>query len=508
MSLDADSLLTALLTQNYFPNQKEKKDELPPFFSTITFSREVASQLRSLNNSKPRKEGYDQVDIRFTRHNNLFRLMNIPHPKAYAHLCFCLHENWAEISKISKNKNSLIRPKKHSDGRMIIMDYEGFRVRKDREFRKSFGKQFLVHTDITNFYPSIYSHAIPWAAVGVQEAKRTKNEVDKWYNQLDRYVQKNKRGETNGIAIGPGASNIIAELLLEKIDAELSEKYSFVRFIDDYKCYCDTYEEAEHFITDLSEKLLDFKLCLNLKKTEIITLPANINDVWVSDLSTRMPQGKDIKLRDALSFIDYAVDIHKKSPNGSVLKFAINSIASRLEKKTDSIIDFKKRLLGLSFHYPILLPSLRFVSDNIFDNWTRSFRNKWLSYTEQELSSILRENAKYKRSDAMVWSLYFLQKQGLNADPKCVEAVIETKDCLAITALLNYEENNHKVLEFISGITNTEDNYFMDNYWILLYEAYFRGLISNPYINDKTFSILKRNRVCFLTNPLSNEELH
>jgi hypothetical protein len=306
--------------------------------------------------------------------------------------------------------------------------------------------------------------------------------------------------ETNGVAIGPGSSNVIAEFILGKIDAELSEKYSYNRHVDDYKCYCDTYEEATNFIAELSDRLLEFKLCLNLKKTKIIALPTNVDDSWVSDLATRVPKGKDLRLIEVSRFIDYALDIHRQCPDGSVLKYAINSVAPRLEKKDPSIIEFKKRLLGLAFHYPNLLPSLEYVCDNSFDDLTRVSRESHFSYTEQELNTILAENAKYKRSDAMVWGLYFLQKQGLNANEHTVEAVIKTRDCLAITALLNTPENADKVVSVISSIIASEDEHFLDNYWILLYEAYRRGLINNPYNDDDTFEVLKINNVCFLNS--------
>lgn len=492
MSLDADTVLTGLLTQNYFPNQKEKKDELPPIFSSVTFTKDIANSIRLLNNSKPRNNGYDQVDIRFTRYNNLFRLMNIPHPKAYSHLCFHIHEYWDKLSITTKNYSSIIRPKAHKDGRVIIMDYESFDVRRHRVLNKSFGKRFLVRTDIAGFFSSIYSHSIPWAAVGMQQAKVSRGK-EQWFNKFDEYVQINKRRETNGIAIGPGSSNIIAEYILNKIDMYLAKdkKYTFIRFIDDYQCFCSTHEEAEQFITDLSEKLLDYKLSLNLRKTDILTLPVSHSGSWVSDLQTRVPKGKQVSLYEALNFIDYAIDLHKKVPDGSVLKFALNSVAKRIERKRMSIIRFKKKLLDLSFHYPILLPSFRHVADE-------SPSKYFVSSTAEELNKLIMESSKNKRSDAMVWSLYFLQKQGLNPSQDVVDAIIKTRDCLAVTALLNNPLNNDKVKDFINEVKDYQDDFILDNYWILLYEAFKRNLIRNPYKNDQTFKLLKDANVNFL----------
>jgi hypothetical protein len=37
---------------------------------------------------------------------------------------------------------------------------------------KSFGKKYLVQIDIANFYPSIYSHSVPWALVNKFKNRR------------------------------------------------------------------------------------------------------------------------------------------------------------------------------------------------------------------------------------------------------------------------------------------------------------------------------------------------
>ncbi len=513
MTLSAADVLHALLTENYFPAQKEKRDELPPIFSSAKFTPAVAQAIFSVaypapTSGKPnktiplRKEGYDQVDYRLTRYNNIFRLINIPHPKAYVHLCYSIHDHWNHIEKICTNFSSSIRPKKHRDGRLIIMDYEGFKTRKHKELNAAFGKHFMVHTDISSFYPSIYSHSIPWAAVGIQQAKRN-HDNSLWYNQLDAMIRANKRNETNGVAIGPATSNIIADYLLFDIDESLKkEGYNFVRFIDDYKCYCASYGEAEKFIIDLSEKLLSLKLNLNLKKTHIMPLPSNQSDSWVSDLSTRMPKSKKLNLYEVFSFIDYAIDIHRTASDGSVLKFAINSVVKKIEKNTRSILELKKRLLELSFHYPALLPSLRYIDDNIYDKLAKDFKLKELSYTEIELNKLICENARYKRSDAMTWGLYFLQKQNLKPDDATIQNILETNDCIAITTLLNYKQRkNGKVAKYIINLVNNCcDDHSKDQYWLLFYEAFFRNLIPNPYVNDSTFDVLKNNNVSFLSS--------
>jgi len=193
MSLDKKFLLRALLQYNYFPLQKRNKEELPPILNSKSLTPEISEKLIKLNY---RKDGYDQVEYKLTRYNNVPRPLSIPHPIPYIKLCHSLHDNWEKLEYIMQTENSLIIPQKHSDGRIIIMEYENSKKEIERHIKLSFKKKFYVNTDISNFYPSIYSHSIPWALAGFGEAKQKRNKKDEWFNQIDIYQRLTKRNET------------------------------------------------------------------------------------------------------------------------------------------------------------------------------------------------------------------------------------------------------------------------------------------------------------------------
>ena len=90
-------------------------------------------------------------------------------------------------------------------------------------------------------------------ACGLTEAK--KNTKNRWYNDFDYAIRQTKRNETQGIAIGPATSSIISEILLDSIDKALCDAgFDFIRYVDDYTCYCETEEKAQEFIRTLSER--------------------------------------------------------------------------------------------------------------------------------------------------------------------------------------------------------------------------------------------------------------
>ena len=103
--------------------------------------------------------------------------------------------------------------------------------------KKQFGNKYCVQADISNFYPSIYTHSVCWALVGKDVSKKDRDD-QKWFNKIDKAIRSCQDRESIGIHIGPDTSGIIAEIILSQIDKELKD-FNFIRHIDDYKCYCE-----------------------------------------------------------------------------------------------------------------------------------------------------------------------------------------------------------------------------------------------------------------------------
>ncbi|WP_317203069.1 RNA-directed DNA polymerase [Janthinobacterium sp.] len=255
----------ALIRWNYFPNQKII-GEIPPCFSTKNFTPEIAEILVKSGEPACRKGGYDNVEYLASRYNNIPRPLSLIHPRAYAYLAREIHENWNEIEYIKSNEKSMIKPEQHDDGRLLIMNYEDPEIRVVRSLTDGFACRFRVHTDISGCFHSIYTHSIPWAIIGFDASKEKLGSKGKphWSDKIDMYQRKAKRNETQGIPIGPASSSIVAEIILGKVDeALLSFGFKFRRYIDDYTCFCETNENAEHFITVLGSELKKYKLHLN-----------------------------------------------------------------------------------------------------------------------------------------------------------------------------------------------------------------------------------------------------
>lgn len=498
MSFEKEHLYEALLRWNYFPNQKKGLSELPPTFTTRQLTPDIANILADKVSS--RKGGYGLVEYKSTRFNNVPRILGIVHPTAHTHLSKVLYENWEEYYDIYINNNSIVRPEAHTDGRAFIMNYENYEKKASRSLRATFGKKFRAHTDISNCFNSIYTHSVEWSLRGLEETKRNrslkpKDRVKHWSEDLDTKARSTKRNETQGIPIGPGTSSVIVEIILAKIDKKLAKKYVFDRYVDDYTCLCDSHEQAQEFIRDLSLELNNFKLSLNLNKTSIIELPEPLQPAWVSDLVKSRPSffidddygTRKITLSEAIHFLDYAVRKNKQTPDGSVIKFAISSIIKHIHK--DDVITIADYILNLSWHYPLLLPFLDEI--NINEEDLVHFNPK------DKLNKIINHNAHYKRSDGIAWPLYYLKKYKLDIESHVSEQIIKSRDCVSICMLTEHNDSLPLVLDFARQIINLSE-FQKDEYWLLLYQLFLKDAIENPYKNDSTFPVLKEHSVNFM----------
>ena len=495
MTINSVFVFEALLQHNYLPAQRRKQEEMPPVFDSKTFTPEAALPLLTMKPASGAK-GFDLVDYRATKFNSISRSYSIPHPVGYSQLAACIKDNWAAIEPLQSSHVSMIRPREHRDGRLIIMDYENFETRSKRMRHLAFGQRYTARTDIANCFPSIYKHAVPWAAVGVAAAKaETKGG---WYNDLDRCARRTVRDETQGVPVGPATSNVIAELILGRVDKELESELNFVRgaglngmsrFIDDYTFHCDSYDEAEKFIRRLEEELGKYKLKLNSKKTSISNSVTPFSDGWAVELALRRPSGDPLNAPQATNYLEFASALALKFPEGSVLKYAANALLScRLNASAaKATLDY---LLILAMQSPVLLPTLSKLIHATSFGGVMLFEDRFLR--------IVNDCAVRHRSDGMAWGLYYLTKYDVAIPVALAELILKTKDCIAILMLYVTGQHNALVVDWTSTL-DKENPYELDRYWILLYQLFKDGMVSADLSSvPASFIALKAGGVNFV----------
>jgi len=208
----------ALISRGYFPV------EIPPPFTTKNFANYInrnkgklpANFTNHKKNAKLMRHSIPRVGINR-------RAISVPNPVCFYDLCKTIEDNWNAIRhQTSTSKISKSFPKVGTaQGRAIVRYYLDGELTDFRIGLRSTSRYILV-TDISQFYPSVYTHSIPWAVHGKSFAKRNRSAVH-FGNLLDKCVSNGQDGQTTGIPIGPDTSLILAELVLSAMSYQIAK---------------------------------------------------------------------------------------------------------------------------------------------------------------------------------------------------------------------------------------------------------------------------------------------
>ena len=458
-------IASGLLQHNYFPRIAADGTELPPCFTSVGFTQQIAEQVVASVGSRP--GGYDSVVARVTRFDLVARHLSIPHPRAYAELALFLAEHWdSELSHLTSSARSRLKPHVHDDGRIFSMHET--RVKRLRQ-PVTASKQ--VKADVNTFYGSIYTHSLPWALLGFQEAKAQQRNRSLWANKLDELVRQTQRAETSGIAIGPGTSAIIGEILLQQVDSQL-EDYAYTRYIDDFVCMASSDSEAQGFLRALASALSEFGLELNPRKTQIADLPVPSASSWVRQLLQFTRSMKPRRWSDVSALVDLAIDLTRADAEASSLRYALKVVEGSTKVKRKRVArELFETLLSLATPRPISIP---FLARHLI-----RFREQIQLPYAGALNELIVFHAEQARTDAVTWLLYACLKLSVSVSDEAAAAVLSQRDCLALSLLsLSLTHRSQVVAVAEQIVRQPSDEFEPHRFWVLLYELRRAGLLS------------------------------
>jgi hypothetical protein len=260
--------LSLLLDNGFYPS------ELPPPFKTNRFSL-VHNTLSPRSDYRGSTTFFDGATFRGT-----LRTFGVINPINFFNLSKFIAENWSSISNIYKvSRCSGARPKfprKMKSGRAIEIASLTTQRRSKAHLASAF--PIIANLDINRFYGSIYTHSIPWAVLGKEQAKNmfaSRTLAGHWSDKLDTLVRNCNQAQTVGIPIGPDTSRIISELILSRIDSELTAVGSKLRStqvfhsIDDYQIGVFSVSERENAQTEFIRAIGRYEHRLNDSKSSI-----------------------------------------------------------------------------------------------------------------------------------------------------------------------------------------------------------------------------------------------
>jgi len=492
-----DEVFKGLLKEGLFTEQ------LPPVFQSYDFYNFVIKK----PNVSFRNKKTIPVTFMSMRNINIPRSLSIPNPFSHFYLCDGIRNYWQEISqhmenntKTNKYKISRIHIRKLKDTDAIFkMNYKNFKYDGNGETDLLIGKRVLVYADISTFFPSIYTHSIPWAFVGKEVAKSTANKGT-YYNVLDKLTRQTKENETHGILIGPHTSNIISEIILTKIDYELSTKgYEFIRHIDDYKCFTKNKDEAELFLIDLEKLLREYGLMLNHKKTRVLDLPASIQDEWTKEiklLEFHISTDK-LKYKNIEGYFDQLISLAKKNDNNmAILNYGLKVLYNK-RHIVDLTRPAKKLLTNLYVHTTIIYPYLiRYIDKYLID---------FLELSEDEIKPLIQsiiDSTKDKANYEVITYCLFLSLKynfTISLSEDLFEYAKNSGDTVLLLISYLYCKKNRIDCSDCSDfydyakLISTNDPTNFDKHWLYVYEV-----LMLKDLKEESWRNLKNNNISFV----------
>jgi hypothetical protein len=321
-----------LLERGFYPR------ELPPVFRTTEFGSVGATICSTVTGNYVGHTNF--LDgATFQANHRTFGVIN---PINFCLLSNHISRNWTEIAAIlRRSKSSLFSVKfprrQDSLGRSFEKAKFSQKLERQRELSAAFPA--TLQLDISRFYGSIYTHSVPWAALGKQTAKqrlraRTRPEV--WSEDLDRLLRNCNDGQTIGIPIGPDTSRIVSEIILAAVDSQLTANgsgitsTSFVHSIDDYEFGAFDESDAERISATFERILRGFELRSNDRKRLFIRAKDTKLDLWQHEFDA---------VEEGSSFVDKLFsllwDLWREHSDSNVVAFALQKFRREIARSSD-----------------------------------------------------------------------------------------------------------------------------------------------------------------------------
>lgn len=429
-----------LVTKGYFPEAYV----LPPCF-TVTKNPEFGKVYFSHTKKKFHPDISEFQQVHFPKTELTDRTFGIINPKIHSDIAYTIADNWDQILDCLFNKDNQVCsysfpiPLNHKkigeigelrSGRMI---YEFIEMAENDVASIAFRYKYLFKTDIKNFYPSIYTHSIPWALHDKTTIRHPskRNDYDFIGNRLDKLFQNANDGCTNRIPIGSVVSDIISEIILSGVDIELSKSLKadvvVVRFKDDYRILAKSESSGRSVIKFLQAALKEYRLELNDGKTESYRLPNGLFRNWVSEYHRINPHPKSYyEFKRFKEVYLSVIEIDKNNSGCGVIDRFLADIVTKKGririKKLDnrSLIKIISLLLMLADLRIKSFPKVLAVIESIIKS---SFGSKHIDLIFEHLEEFLTDLKSEEMNNRylIAWVIYFIRSNNLESKLKNVE---------------------------------------------------------------------------------------
>ncbi|MBI3525085.1 MAG: RNA-directed DNA polymerase [Betaproteobacteria bacterium] len=473
------SPLTNILARGYFPK------ELPPPFNTKSFGAFADTAPAVLHLDLTKKGSKSNLTTLPAIHNQarsgtLRRKLTIPNPVSQYQVARVVAEGWGTLkSACAVSPISLTTPRYLKHSLRAINTRRAFDAIPVARARSRVASRYVFTTDLSQFYPSIYTHTIPWALHTKSVAKAKPHDYTLLGNVLDLAIRNGQDKQTVGIPIGPDTSLVVAEVILSSVDAKLGGAITErgFRYIDDIGCGFRTIAEAEETLGQLQHLIGDLQLQLNPRKTRITELPSELEASWVPHLRlfSFRTFSAGTQQTDLLSYFGRAFDLAAINREEAILRYSVQRMRSvNISEKNWAL--YENLLLQCLSVEPGTAPA---VIGELYKYHLRMPLD--LSRIAESLQQLIEHHAPLHHGSEVVWALWGAICLDCKLDARIVEKSLLASDpCVALCALHAISKGLVLGAVDVSALEALmHEGELVDGQWLLVYEANVKGWLPN-----------------------------
>jgi Reverse transcriptase (RNA-dependent DNA polymerase) len=313
----------SLLMRGYFPK------ELPPAFFTEQFAKFATSKdgRTTISSYTPSDNFTECVKYRLALPGLDRRELRIAHPASFAKLAELVATNFARLLRLA-NSSDFSRSRPIYGGghqRAIHATVKPGNLSRERAAIRA-GSAYLLKADVSQFYPSLYTHAVGWAVDPKLRNRTNWNNKKLLGKRLDQALMDLDGKVSQGVPIGNDISFLLAEVVLAQVDKAIRPSASRAfRWFDDYELAFDTNDQAEATLKKINRELGRFRLRLNAKKTAISTLPRPAQDEW-QEVLKQVGAVRFKDPREVVRYFDAAFRLRERFADVPVLLYALGML--------------------------------------------------------------------------------------------------------------------------------------------------------------------------------------
>lgn len=347
-----------LIQKGLFP------ETLPPCFTSHDLKRGYSGLVKELKRKEMfAKREADYVRYNGTKHDGSRRYFGSPNPISYFYVSDFIARHWKIFDeRFDSSPFTVSAPSiggDDDDRPVIIPSLSELTTIASKKLGRS---PYVLKTDISQFFPSVYSHSISWSAHGIDTAKadQAADSVKVFFNRLDLFVRNCQMGETRGVLVGPDAFRLISEFIACEMDAEISKRISsFVigaaRHVDDYYIGISSEVEALSALSSVRDVLQRYHLQVNDAKTRTMRGVDPLNDIWAQRLrrevrNLRRPLvDREVEL---IVLLNDALEVARTINSDSPVKIAVRTLDETKIYLSEGWADVEPYLQRIMYHHP------------------------------------------------------------------------------------------------------------------------------------------------------------